>query len=644
MTRNRVGRSRIARIGVVGAAVALVAGGCGSGGSPGSATQAAPSWPPTSGRGDCAVGKQDNVPATMRDGTVLKADVYRPKTNDPVPVILMRTQYGKTAAQIQPFRYQTPDWFASHCYLVVVQDIRGQGASSGTFTEFGNDMTDGYDSVEWAASLPGSSGKVGMYGSSYVGATQWLAAVGAPPHLTTIVPANTASDYYDGWNYEGGAFRLAFVEPWAMETIGATAAVNRGDTATAKQLTSDAANYTRWLGYRPYQQFPPLHPENPAVAPWFYDWLRHSSRDDYWKQWSIRDRYSNVKVPVLDFEGWYDAFLAGGTENFSGMVAQGGTPEARQHQRLVLGPWDHVGWGRPGSGVETPMLAAAGEPGNSPINDLMLSWYDHFLKGKDNNVSGSPRVDYFLMGANTWKSSTAWPLPNTNWTTYYLSGNGGNGVAGRVGQLKADAPKDPQAPDAYDYDPADPVPSAGGHSCCGANAGPQGPVDQFVVEQRSDVLTYTTAPMTSDTELTGPMKLTLWAASSATDTDFTAKVVALAPDGSSINLNNGIIRAAYRDSLEHPTPIVPGQPTRYTIDIWPTSYLVQAGYRIRLEVSSSDFPQFAPNPNTGDPFGQNTNAQIASQTIYHDAEHPSALVLPVIPGGDRGSSEFPQSH
>ncbi|MGF6882405.1 putative CocE/NonD family hydrolase [Nocardia sp. GAS34] len=644
MSWNRQRRNRIVRAGAIVAAAILVLSGCGGSASgPSASGPAAPgAWPPAQGRGSCGVSKQENVPATMRDGVVLKADVYRPQTSDPVPVILMRTQYGKSAAQIQPYRFQTPDWFASHCYLVVVQDIRGQGASGGMFTEFANDQNDGYDSVEWAAKLPGSNGKVGMYGSSYVGATQWLSAVTAPPHLVTIVPSNTASDYYDGWTYEGGEFRLAFVEPWAMGTIGATAAVNRGDTATAKQLEADAAQYTRWMGFRPYQQFPPFHPGDPAVAPWFYDWIDHPTRDDYWKQWSIRDKYANVKVPVLDFEGWYDAFLAGGTENFSGMVQHGGTPEARDGQRIVIGPWDHVGWGRPGADVSAPMLDNIADPnGSSPVNDLMLAWYDHFLKGRDNKVAGHPTVDYFLMGANKWKTATAWPLPNTRWTTYYLSGNGGNGEIGRAGALTAAPPKDPQQPDVYDYNPLDPVPSAGGHSCCGASQGPQGPYDQYVVEQRSDVLTYTTAPMPSDTELTGPIEVKLWASSTAPDTDFTAKLVAVAPDGSTMNLNDGIIRTPFRDSLESPAPTVPGQPYQYTIKIWPTSYLVKAGSRIRLEISSSDYPQFAPNPNTGQPFGQSADTQIATQTILHDPAHPSSVVLPIIPAGGSESSEFP---
>ena len=565
------------------------------------------------------------MPATMRDGTVLRADVYRPKTSDQVPVILMRTQYGKEDAQAAN-RYQPPDWFASHCYLVVVQDIRGQGASGGTFSEFTHDQTDGYDSVEWAAALPGSNGKVGMYGSSYVGATQWLAAVTAPPHLVTIVPENTASDYYDGWTYEGGEFRLAFVQPWA-ESIAKTAAINRNDQATVHELAAAANDPTHWLDFRPFKDLPTMQPDNPAVAPWYFDWIRHSTRDDFWRQFSIRDRYSSVTVPVLHFEGWYDAFLAGGVENFAGMVAHGGNAAARSNQRLVIGPWDHVNWGRPGS-EPAPMLKAIGAVANSPVNALMLDWYDHFLKGKDNGVAGTPRVDYFLMGANVWKTATSWPLPQTHPTTYFLSGSGG--IADREGQLGG-APPAANPPDVYTYDPRFPAPSLGGHSCCGAQSGPQGPYDQTPVEQRSDVLVYSSAPLPHDTEVTGSATVDLWAQSSVPDTDFTAKLTVVKPDGQVVNLNDGILRTSFRDSLSNPTPVPPNQPTEYRIQIWPTSYQYRAGDRIRLEVSSSDYPQFAPNPNTGEPFGQSAATVIATQTILHDAAHPSSITLPVIP-------------
>jgi uncharacterized protein len=612
-------------MGAVATAAALVLGACSADGS-GTATGPRP---PDPGRGPCAVTKQADVPATMRDGTILRADVYRPKTSDPVPVILMRTQYGKDDAQAGD-RYQPPDWFASHCYLVVVQDIRGQGASGGTFSEFTHDQADGYDSVEWAAALPGSNGKVGMYGSSYVGATQWLAAVTAPPHLVTIVPANTASDYYDGWNYEGGEFRLAFVLPWAIGSIAKTAAINRNDQATVHELAAAASDPTRWLDFRPFKDLPPMQPGNPAVAPWYFDWIRHSTRDDFWRQFSIRDRYPSVTVPVMHFEGWYDAFLAGGVENFAGMVAHGANETARNNQRLVIGPWDHVDWGRPDS-EPAPMLKAIGAVANSPINGLMLDWYDHFLKGKDNGVvSGKPRVDYFLMGANVWKTATGWPLPQTHPTTYYLSGSGG--IADRTGQL-VDAPPVSDAPDVYTYDPLFPAPSLGGHSCCGAQSGPQGPYDQTPVEQRSDVLVYSSAPLPSDTEVTGPTTVDLWAQSSSPDTDFTAKLAVVKPDGQVVNLNDGIVRTSFRDSLSNPTPVPPNQPTKYRIQIWPTSYQYRAGDRIRLEISSSDYPQFAPNPNTGEPFGQSAATVVATQTILHDAAHPSSVTVPVIPAG-----------
>ncbi|WP_036344033.1 CocE/NonD family hydrolase [Mycolicibacterium aromaticivorans] len=618
-------------------ALAMVLSACG--GSSRRVTDSA--WPPSTGRGPCAVSKQTDVPARMRDGTVLRADVYRPDSSDPVPVILMRTQYGKSGAQVQPSRYQTPDWFASHCYLVVIQDVRGQGTSGGTFSEFSHDRDDGYDSVEWAAALPGSNGKVGMYGSSYVGATQWLAATESPPHLVTIVPANTASDYYDGWMYEGGEFRLAFVQPWALG-LATTAAENRHDDSTAAALKAAAADSTRWLNFLPYRALPPLQPANPAVAPWYFDWIAHSTRDDYWRQWSIRDRYPSVRVPVLDVEGWYDAFLAGGVENFTGMVKSAATPEARANQRLVIGPWDHLDWGRPGS-EPAPLLKDIGPAGATPINELMLQWYDHFLKGMNNGVNGTsggtPRVDYFLMGANRWKSAPSWPLPQTQWARYFLSGDGQ--MDSRTGTLTTAATAVGQTPDHYVYDPTDPAPSVGGHSCCGARSGPQGPYDQIPVEQRSDVLVYSSDPLSADTEVTGPVTVDLWASSSAVDTDFTAKLIVVKPDGDAINLNNGIVRTAFRDSLSDPRPGVANQPYEYHIAIWPTSYEFGAGDRIRVEISSSDYPQFAPNPNTGEPFGQSAATQQATQTIWHDAAHPSAVVIPVIPGGDAGSDRFP---
>ncbi|MGV1006442.1 MAG: CocE/NonD family hydrolase, partial [Candidatus Nanopelagicales bacterium] len=465
----------------------------------------------------------------------------------------------------------------------------------------------------------------------------WLAAVTAPPHLVTIVPANTASDYYDGWTYQGGEFRLSFVLPWAIG-LATTSAKNRHDNAIADALNGASADVSRWLAYRPYADLPVLDPGSPTVAPWYFDWIRHSTRDDYWKQWSIRDRYPSVRVPVLDIGGWYDAFSAGTAENFTGMVKAGGSAEARVNQRLVIGPWDHLGWGRTGS-KPAPLLRDIGPVADSPINELMLAWYDHFLKGADNAVVAGPWVDYFLMGANTWKSAAGWPLPQTRSDRYFLVGKGESDS--RTGKLVQASPDAQQEPDRYTYDPLNPAPSLGGHSCCSAQSSPQGPYDQTPVEQRSDVLVYSSDPFSVATEVTGSVSVDLWAASSATDTDFTAKVAVVKPDGAVINLNNGILRTSFRDSLSDPSPIVPGRPYQYRIEIWPTSYLFAPGDRIRLEISSSDFPQFAPNPNTGAPFGSSALTQRATQTILHDEAHPSSVVIPVIPGSDRGSDQFP---
>ena len=603
-------------------------------------------WPPADGRGACAVTRQTNVEARMRDGVILRADVYRPTTNQLVPVILMRTQYGKAAAQVEPARFQTPEWFASHCYLVVIQDIRGQGASDGVFYEYAHDRDDGYDSVEWAARLPGANGKVGMYGSSYVGATQWLAATAAPPSLKAIVPSNTASDYYDGWTYEDGAFRLAFIETWMMETIATSAAVHRGDQSTVDSLKAGAKDIAKWWRFTPYAQLPILQPASPDVAPYFFDALKHPTDDAYWQAFSIQSRYDKVAVPVLAFEGWYDAFVNGALRNFVGVQAKGATDLARKDQRIVIGPWEHLGWGRPDSPV-SPRLKAIGPEADSPVNALTLAWFDHFLKGEANGVVEGPRVDYFVMGENRWHVSPQWPLADTAYEEWRLASGGhansvmGDGVLSPPspgdGEKDGDAQDGATAPsDTFVYDPANPVPSVGGHSCCSWSSGPQGQFDQSAIEQRQDILVFTSAALDQPMEVTGPVTVRLYAHSTAPDTDFTAKLVDVFPDGTAVNLSNGVQRASFRGSLTSPTPIRPGDVYAYSINVWPTSNLFAKGHRIRLEISSSDYPQFAPNPNTGEPFGTTANVRTATQTILHDAEHPSAVILPVIPATAAG--------
>jgi putative CocE/NonD family hydrolase len=435
-----------------------------------------------------------------------------------------------------------------------------------------------------------------------------------------------------------------------METIVSSAAANRGDAKLSASLREEGKDIAKWMHFLPYDQFPPFHPGDPGVAPYYFDAIRHSSDDAYWKAFSIESRYSKVDVPVLAFDGWYDAFLNGALRNFNGMRTEGANELARNNQRIVIGPWEHLGWGRPDSPV-SPRLKAIGPIANSPVNELMLAWFDHFLKGKDNGVITGPRVDYFEMGENKWHSSTEWPLRNTQYQKWYLASGGhaasvmGDGVltATHPGTSDHAASGDASGPttanaesDEFVYDPSNPAPSVGGHSCCSWTSGPQGQFDQSAIEQRSDILVYSSQPLKVPLEVTGPITVTLYASSSVPDTDFTAKLVDVFPDGTAVNLNNGIQATRFRESLSDPSPIEPGRIYQYHIHIWPTSNLFQPGHRIRLEISSSDFPQFAPNPNTGEVFGVSKKWHAANQSIIHDSTHPSEMTLPVIPSGASG--------
>ena len=574
-------------------------------------------------KGPCTVTRQVDVPAKMRDGVTLLADVYRPVEAGSYPVILMRLPYDKSTAQM--YVYASPEFYASHCYIVAIQDVRGQYASQGTFYAFRDEMNDGYDSVEWAAALPDSSGKVGMYGFSYVGATQWLAAVMQPPHLAVIVPAMTSSDYYDGWSYEGGAWSLAFEESWPIFTIALASARRTGDQSSVAKILDAAGKIAQTYNHLPLTDYPWLSPGVPNIAGYFYDWLSHDTWDDYWQQWSIRKRYGRVQVPALNFAGWYDVFLNGSIENFVGMRKEGGSDVARSAPRLVIGPYIHFPWKAKVGDADFGFEAV------NPIDGLQLAWFDRWLKGKDNGADREAAVRVFVMGVNRWRDAADWPIPGTVFTKYYLHSLGEANTRFGNGRLDIDAPAADEPADHYRYDPTDPVPSRGGHSCCTPEVAPVGPYDQAEIEQRADVLVYSTSVLQQSVEVTGPISLTLFAASSAVDTDWTAKLVDVYPDGRAINLNNGIIRARYRDSLEHTSPISPAQTYKYVINIWPTSNVFLPGHRIRLEISSSNFPQYDRNPNTGHPFGVDAVMQPADQTIYHDAQHASFVMLPIIP-------------
>jgi uncharacterized protein len=556
---------------------------------------------------------QRDVPCRMRDGVTLYADVYRPEGAGPFPVILMRLPYDKTGAE--NISFTDPSWYARHGYLVVIQDVRGRGLSEGEFVPFLHEIEDGYDTIEWAAKLPGANGHVGMYGFSYAGATQLLPATMRPPSLTTICPAMTASQYYDGWTYNQGALSLAFAMSWATQLASGDARRAKDGNALGK-LDMAFAGIHGWHWFLPLAAFPPLAGE---YGNYFHDWLAHTTYDDFWRRWSIDEDYGRLTTPALHVAGWYDVFLAGSVKNYLGMRESVGTQEARAGQKLVIGPWLHMPWA-PVS--ESPEAVAP-----TVVDDLQLRWFDHFLKGEETGVMDAP-VRLFIMGSEEWRDYSDWPPPGSTSQRWYLHSAGRANSRFGDGVLSTDAPGD-EPPDYFTYDPAYPNLSLGGHSCCFSFVSPMGPVDQRAAEELNSVLAYTSQPLAQPLELIGDVTVTLYAASSARDTDWTARLCEVHPDGRSINLKEGIVRARYRDSLTAPTLIEPDRVYRYEISLGPIGARIAAGNRLRLAVSSSDFPQWDRNLNTGGPlFSEGlTESVVARQTVLHDGDHASHVTV-----------------
>jgi putative CocE/NonD family hydrolase len=551
-----------------------------------------------------------NVRAEMRDGVVLVADVYRPDAAGEFPVLLQRTPYNRKGGTEQSHE------LASHGYIVVVQDTRGRYGSGGDFYPFRHESEDGYDTVEWAAKLDGANGKVGMYGGSYVGATQMLAAINKPPHLVAIFPFITASEYYEGWTYQGGALMQWFASSWTSFLAVDTLRREVGSQLRPKD----------WSWQMPVESYQLLKlPSADEVAPYFDDWIEHEADDDYWKAWKISDNYPELEIKALHAGGWHDIFLKGSIKNYTGLRNGAKTPEAREGQRLLVGPWAHAATSEEGKIGDVVF----GTDAVFDYTQTILNWFDYALKGADNTYASGAPVRLFVMGDNVWRDEQEFPLERAMATKYYLhSTAGANSIRGD-GKLRTEPPKT-EPPDTFDYDPAHPVPTIGGRLCCG-NDIPPGPFDQSPNESRGDVLVYSTPPLTKATEVTGYITLELYAASTALDTDFTAMLVDVDPSGYARFLTDGIVRARYRNSTAVAEPIVPGKVIRYTIDLWATGNVFKTGHQIRLYVSSSNFPRFNRNLNTGESTLGATGMLKARQTVYHDADYPSALILPIVP-------------
>ena len=558
------------------------------------------------------------VAMKTRDGVTLRADIYRPAGEGTFPVLLTRTPYDKSG-EIENSRLA-----AARGYLVVVQDVRGRYTSEGEWYPFKHEMEDGFDTVEWAAALPHSNGKVGMFGGSYVGATQMLAAISHPPHLAGICPVVTASNYHENWTYQGGAFEQWFDESW-------TAGLAQD---TMKRAIRKDTNAMIGSAVLPLDQFPVFNIKTTtdgagltgALAPYFLDWLHHPTYDSYWKQWSIEENYANIQVPALTVAAWYDIFQGGSLRNFMGIKAHGGSEAARNGQRLLVIIGGHAGGGRKIGDVD--FCPAAEEFDEETVS---LDWYDYLLQGKQNQYATDKPVKIFVMGENKWRQEDSWPVERAVATSYFLHSDGKANSAAGDGSLSTIAAHSGKA-DSFVYDPANPVPTVGGPLCCDRDHLPAGPRDQRQVESRPDVLVYSTPPLDQDLEVTGPVTLDLFAKTSAADTDFTAKLIDVGPDGFAQNLTEGILRARFRESTTGaPVPITPGKVYEYKIDLWSTSNVFFKGHSIRVEVSSSNFPRFDRNLNTGKDASTSSAFVKATNTIVHDKAHPSALVLPVVP-------------
>ena len=559
-----------------------------------------------------------NVAMQTRDGVTLKADIFRPAGDGSFPVLLQRTPYNKDNATTFALKA------VARGFMVVVQDVRGRYTSEGEWYTFEHEGNDGYDAVEWAAALPHSNGKVGMFGGSYVGATQMLAAISHPPHLAGICPVVTASNYHENWTYQGGALEQWFDESWTSGLAQDT--LNRRIHDDTNALVGDSA--------LPLTEYPifNVQPVNNgtelthAFAQYFLDWLAHPTFDDYWKQWAIDRNYANIQVPALTIAAWYDIFQGGSLLNYEGLRDHAGNPAARSNQRLLVTIGGHAGSGQKIGDVDFGTAAKEYDE-----DALTLDWYDYLFLGKQNQFSDPAHpVRIFVMGQDEWRNEAAWPLARAKATRYFLHSAGKANTDTGDGALTASGSGGSGA-DTFTYDPADPVPTTGGPLCCDSQHLGPGPRDQKAVESRQDVLIYSTPPLDQDLEVTGPVTLDLYAKSSAVDTDFTAKLVDVWPNGFAQNLTEGILRASFREStLGDPKPVTPGQVYEYKIDLWSTSNVFKKGHRIRLEVSSSNFPRFDRNLNTGKSAATSSDFVKATNTVLHDADHPSALILPVI--------------
>lgn len=533
---------------------------------------------------------------TTRDGVRLDADLYRPDAEGEFPVLLMRQPYGRAIASTVVYAH--PAWYAAQGYIVVIQDVRGRGTSDGEFQLFAHEMADGYDTVTWAAQLPGSTGQVGMYGFSYQGMTQLYAAATHPPALKTICPAMVGYDLYQDWAYEGGAFCLQANLGWAAQLAAETARL-KGDGAAFQALATAAKNL-------------PLCDPVPSrsgllktLAPdsFYHDWLDHPYPDDYWDSLSPKRYLAEVDLPMLHIGGWFDTFMRGTLHLYKEMADR-----SQYRQQLVVGPWAHLPWGRKVGAIDYGHAAA------SPCDRLQIRWFDHFLKGIDSGLLQEPPLLLFEMGSNQWRSLDRWPNhPPTSW---FLSSSGLASMAETEGRLESTAAALPPVADWLVHDPWRPVPALGGHATF-----PSGSFDRSSLDCRTDVLTYTSSPLETDLVLVGEISVQVYCTADAASFDLSAVLSEVDARGGVYNFSQGYRRINSKDSTD---------PVEITLQ--PTCIRLKQGNALRLSLSAACFPAYPVNGGTGAAAGETRliDQQVITVTLMSGGDRPSRVVLPML--------------
>jgi len=567
-----------------------------------------------------------NVEVTLRDGVVLRADVYRPATPGRYPVLLQRTPYNKelwpiTAMTLDPVRA------AAAGFAVVIQDVRGRWASGGdTFFPYRDESADGFDSVAWAAAQPWSNAEVGCYGLSYMGGTSWLAAASGHPAVKALSPTTAPNDFWRDHFWRGGALNIGTLAMWAMRAIGPAALLRaRPNPADffplLTQLVDDIDDFERVLRTLPLTEFAPARPADAAFLPFFYEFLRHPAPDAWTDSLLMTGRHAQVRAPSLTIAGWHDLLLAADLQHFRAMRDQAGSELARRHSRLIVGPWSHgmfqnvvgqLDFGFRANGLFLDL--------KEDLTRLQLRWFARWLRGERNGVDEEAPVKIFVQGINRWRDEQDWPLARARPVAWYLNGDGTFARERGTSGL-------PQR--AFVFDPYDPCPTAGGTTLLPPQY-PAGPVEQSALLARRDVLSYTSEPLGSALEITGPVRAVLYVTTSGRDTDFVVKLCDVHPDGRCFNVCDGVLRLSLRDGRQR-TPVEPGALLRVEVDLWSTAMVFRAGHRLRVLVTSSDFPRYDRNPNTFEPAHEAVTLMPVVQQVFATATHASHLLLPEIP-------------